>query len=357
MIPPTNFQADCADCVTPVGAVPGPAGATGNQGTAGTNGLNALSVLLAGFTVPAANANVIISADTRWMVDGQTIFIEFAGYYEVITILGNSSVTVENLGYSTNTVVGTAIPANARIAPSGPVGPSGATTGVTSVGLTVPSGLSVTPGSITTNGTFVVTWATGQTANRFLATPDGVAGAVSLRALVAGDLPASVTLLGNVFNIAGKLVQLDGVGAYPAAGGAAITGLNASNLATGTVADARLSANVVKANALPAAIRQLATIQAASPVTGATVTFGTQVTDIDLFLTPVGTLATLSIAFPADANSYVGQVLSVFSTQIVTALTVSVSGGTIYGSAATALAAGGVLAYKKLAANVWFRLV
>src|SRR5690606_11801630 len=43
---------------------------------------------------------------------------------------------------------------------------------------------------VTTTGTIALDWATGQTANSFLATPDGSTGAVSLRAIVADDLPA-----------------------------------------------------------------------------------------------------------------------------------------------------------------------
>jgi hypothetical protein len=64
------------------------------------------------------------------------------------------------------------------------------TSAVTSVGMTVPSWLSVSPASITTTGTFAVTAASGQTANRVLASPDGSTGAVSLRSLTLSDLPA-----------------------------------------------------------------------------------------------------------------------------------------------------------------------
>lgn len=60
---------------------------------------------------------------------------------------------------------------------------------VTSVDLTVPSWLVVSGNPVTTSGTLAVSTATGQTANRFLATPDGSTGTVSLRAIVTGDLP------------------------------------------------------------------------------------------------------------------------------------------------------------------------
>jgi hypothetical protein len=62
-------------------------------------------------------------------------------------------------------------------------------TGVTSVAQTVPAGFSVTGSPVTSTGTLAIGYATGQTANRVLATPDGTTGALSLRALVAGDIP------------------------------------------------------------------------------------------------------------------------------------------------------------------------
>jgi hypothetical protein len=58
-------------------------------------------------------------------------------------------------------------------------------------------------------------------------------------------LSSNVTLQGNVFNIANKLVQLDGTARLPVADGSQITNLNASNIGTGTLPDARLSNNVM----------------------------------------------------------------------------------------------------------------
>ena len=60
---------------------------------------------------------------------------------------------------------------------------------VTSVDLTAPSVFSVTGNPVTSSGTLALTFATGQTQNRVLASPDGSSGAVSLRALVAADIP------------------------------------------------------------------------------------------------------------------------------------------------------------------------
>jgi hypothetical protein len=76
--------------------------------------------------------------------------------------------------------------------------------------------------------------------------------ASSISAGTINDLRLSpnVTLQGNTFNLANKLVQLDGTGALPVLSGANLTSLNASNLASGTVGDVRLSANVALLNAV-----------------------------------------------------------------------------------------------------------
>ena len=63
--------------------------------------------------------------------------------------------------------------------------------GLTSVGLTVPSWLTVTGSPLTANGTLAVSATTGETANEFLATPNGSSGALAIRAIVAADLPTT----------------------------------------------------------------------------------------------------------------------------------------------------------------------
>ncbi|OGL34495.1 hypothetical protein A3F05_01735 [Candidatus Saccharibacteria bacterium RIFCSPHIGHO2_12_FULL_47_17] len=70
------------------------------------------------------------------------------------------------------------------------------------------------------------------------------AGDLSSGTLSDARLSANVTIQGNTFNGASQLVQLDAGGLLPALNGSALTNLNASNLASGTIADARLSANV-----------------------------------------------------------------------------------------------------------------
>jgi hypothetical protein len=60
---------------------------------------------------------------------------------------------------------------------------------ITSVDVSVPSFLSVTNNPITTSGTITITASGGQTANQVLATPNGSTGTLSLRSLVAADIP------------------------------------------------------------------------------------------------------------------------------------------------------------------------
>ena len=59
---------------------------------------------------------------------------------------------------------------------------------VTSVALTLPSWLTVTGSPITSSGTLAVT-GTSETANYFLAAPNGSSGAMTPRAIVAADIP------------------------------------------------------------------------------------------------------------------------------------------------------------------------
>lgn len=63
---------------------------------------------------------------------------------------------------------------------------------VTSVAMTVPSWLAVSGSPITTSGTLALSAATGQSANQFLATPNGSSGALGLRAIVAADVPKTL---------------------------------------------------------------------------------------------------------------------------------------------------------------------
>ena len=62
--------------------------------------------------------------------------------------------------------------------------------------------------------------------------------------LADARLSAQVTVQGNTFNGASQLVQLNATSQLPVSSGALLTTLNASNISSGTLADARLSAQV-----------------------------------------------------------------------------------------------------------------
>lgn len=80
--------------------------------------------------------------------------------------------------------------------------PAGVGTGtVTSVGLSLPADFTVTGSPVTTAGTLTATRAS-QTANLFLASPNGASGVPSYRAIVAADVP---TLNQNTTGTAGGL--------------------------------------------------------------------------------------------------------------------------------------------------------
>jgi len=68
---------------------------------------------------------------------------------------------------------------------------------VTSVAITVPAPLTATGCTITVSGTCAITWTAAQTANQFLATPNGSSGPVGLRAIAAADLPGSFAGFAN----------------------------------------------------------------------------------------------------------------------------------------------------------------
>lgn len=74
-------------------------------------------------------------------------------------------------------------------------------------------------------------------------------------------------------------------------------------------------------------------VTSATPTTGQTVTMGDDARDQVANITPAGTLAALTVAFPSNANSINGQVVTLFITQIITAFTLSSSGATFINGA------------------------
>ncbi len=100
---------------------------------------------------------------------------------------------------------------------------------VTSVGVAVPSWLSVSGSPVTSAGTITISSAAGQTANRFLATPNGTAGPLGIRAIVGADLPLGTTATPGAVRCDGSTITCTGgvISAAPAGGG--ITGSGTPN--------------------------------------------------------------------------------------------------------------------------------
>lgn len=126
----------------------------------GTDGVNAYTFTTADFTVPAIGANVAISvAANEWMVVGQQIFVEGAGYFEVISKAGTTSVTAEYSDVDSNTNAGNNIVSGAAISPGGvnpplPVSVANGGTGqVTIQAAATALGLGATPLSVYAAGT------------------------------------------------------------------------------------------------------------------------------------------------------------------------------------------------------------
>jgi hypothetical protein len=97
-------------------------------------------------------------------------------------------------------------------------------------------------------------------------------------------------------------------------------------------------------------------VVAATPSTGFTIT-AARYTDQTHYLTPIGLLASGTFNLPTPANSRVGQIIRVISTQIVSAITIG-NGTIIQPSVLTGLAANTTYSYQcvNAAAGIWTRL-
>lgn len=127
----------CVPCDdVPTTQVPGPKGDAGADGADGVDGVNAFTLTTLDFTMPAELANVVVTvADTSWMAVGQPVFVQTAGFFEVVTIGGATSVTLKNLedtpndAYLDNVAPATVIASGMKVTPGGWQGESGAAGG------------------------------------------------------------------------------------------------------------------------------------------------------------------------------------------------------------------------------------
>lgn len=94
----------------------------------------------------------------------------------------------------------------------------------------------------------------------------------------------------------------------------------------------------------------LRTIQNVTPTTGQTVQMENTSNDGTLFLTPAGTLASLTISFPSDANSALGQIRFIGSTQAITSLTMT---NAVFLNSIVSLNANDFYAFQKVLPNTW----
>lgn len=119
-------------------AIPGPQGNAGENGENGSDGINSFSLTTDSFIVPAEGATVQIDlSETEWMVQaegavpGQIVAIQFAGYYEVVSVDTLLLATVRNLAdvaageYPDNAPPAAVIPTGSRVSPAGIQGVAG----------------------------------------------------------------------------------------------------------------------------------------------------------------------------------------------------------------------------------------
>lgn len=142
------------------------------QGLPGANGKNAYTFTTASFTMPAVSSSVTINVQNsgqftnQWAVPGQIIYIDGAGYFQVVNKTGTNQITVTNLGYPGNTAPSTTIATNSGVSPAGLQGPTGAsgangangTTSIYADSVSVSSATTLSPVTLTTFAIPANTW-------------------------------------------------------------------------------------------------------------------------------------------------------------------------------------------------------
>lgn len=112
---------------------------------------------------------------------------------------------------------------------------------------------------------------------------------------------------------------------------------------TGTVGMSQSTADVRYAS--------LPVVQSITPTTGQTVSAVGGVSDYMLWMQPVGTLATLTVNFPANASSQLGDIARIGSSKTITVLTLAGAASILNG--VSAMTPNQVASFKKVASDTW----
>ena len=239
----------------------GPTGPTGTTGAGGPTGPTGDASTVAGPTGPTGASGTGAGTVTSVDVSGGTTGLTTSGgpitAGGTITIAGTLAVASGGTGATTAPNALTNLGAYPTTNPAGYTTNVGTVTSVSGAGSV--SGLSLsgtvtTSGSLTLGGTLVVTAANfaTQTANTFLAAPDGVAGTPTFRTIVAADVPTlNQNTTGTASNVTGIVaVANGGTGAsnagtartnLTAAASGANTDITSIALTTGTIITAPTS--------------------------------------------------------------------------------------------------------------------
>lgn len=189
--------------------------------SAGTDYLAAGAVTTSGLTMTSARLLGRLTSST-----GAIEELTFSGTLDQI---GNTRGSILERGSSGWTVIppgtsGWVLTSNGSSADPTYQSAGGGSGTVTSVSATVPTGFSISGSPITSSGTLGITYMSGQTANRFLATPDGTTGALGERAIVVGDFPTSGATAGTYGDATHvSQVSVDTAGRVTAASSVSIT--------------------------------------------------------------------------------------------------------------------------------------